>query len=394
MKSDGKAHLVTYTAGTVDIYVVTTDGRLVKGTYTTPDSVQEYVDDINSQIETSGSSVVTNPINTLENPGVDEDTEESVLATDTGDIEVFSFEYPGDIVFESVNSNPVEMKIIKNSPNYRFNAISVVSSNPLVASAVISIDASSNYKIKITPKGKGSAVLRMIHGGSSPVSLNVTVEEGTVPGTYSPNLDYDGTYGVSLKTFEYTTIKIKVASQGVYDAMTFSAPDKIRVTKEGYNSSTKLATLKIEQRGRRSGHVYVNYDTESLSISVACRFWLEFEDLDEFKLGRGASRSILMYPIDDTVKMSEVWIRASKGYVEIGQITATRDDNGRRAFKVPITCIEVGPADNPKIETLEAGLNSEGDVQINLSCVGEDIPPTGISFNKSSTKVTLFNNNQ
>lgn len=392
---DSSGHVITYTAGVVDLYAVTTDGRLVKGTYSTPSSLEGYLEDLNNQIEESGGVVVAE-VDPLEDLKVDEDTQESVLAESTIDDMVFSLEGSGEVVFDSAADDPEDIRIKKSSSNYRINSICVISDNPKVATAEVFIDANSQYFLRVTPTGKGSTVIRMVCGGAAPVSVNVNVTGGTAV-TYSPNLEYNGVYGVTLSAYEYALVNVKVKSQGVYDDLELTVPEtcigRIIPTKEGYNASTKIATIKIELRARVSGYVYLNYGTEKLMISVANRFWLKFKDPDEnFELGRGASRDIVIFPLDDSIKMSEVWLDATKGYVSIGKARADIVD-GKRAFIVPITCLRAGSADDPLTETLQAGIEGEEDISLDFRCVTKDIPPEGIAFNVSSISVNLPDNN-
>jgi len=393
---DSSGHVITYTAGVVDLYAVTTDGRLVKGTYSTPSSLEGYLEDLNNQIEESGGVVVAE-VDPLEDLKVDEDTQESVLAESTSDDMVFSLDGSGDVVFDSPSDDPEEIKINKSSSNYRINSACVISDNPKVATAEVFIDTNSQYFLKITPTGKGSTVIRMVCGGATPVSVNVSVTGGTAV-TYSPNLEYSGTYGVTLSAYEYALVNVKVKSQGVYDDLELTVPEtcigRIIPTKEGYNASTKIATIKIELRARVSGYVYLNYGTEKLMISVANRFWLKFKDPDgNFELGRGASRDIVIFPLDESIKMSEVWLDATRGYVSIEKARAGIVD-GKRAFIVPITCLRAGSADDPLTETLRAGIEGEEDISLDFRCITKDIPPESIAFNVSSISVNLPDNNK
>lgn len=392
---DSSGHVITYTAGVVDLYAVTTDGRLVKGTYSTPSSLEGYLEDLNNQIEESGGQVIA-VVDPLEDLKVDEDTQESVLAESTSDDMIFSLESSEDVVFDSASDGPEDIKILKSSSNYRINSICAISDNPKVATAVVFFDENSQYFLRITPTGKGSTVVRMVCGGAPPISVNVSVTGGTAT-TYSPNLEYNGTYGVTLNAYEYALVNVKVKTQDVFNDLELSVLEsctgKIIPTKEEYNASTKIATIKIELRARVSGYVYFNYGTEKLMISVANRFWLKFKDPDgNFELGRGASRDIVIFPLDDSIKMSEVWLDATRGYVSIGKAKAGIVDE-KRAFIVPITCLRAGSADDPLTETLRAGIEGEEDISLDFRCVTKDIPPESIAFNLPSVSVTLPDDN-
>ena len=386
---DETGHLKSYTAGVVTIYAVTTDGRLAQETVTTPSTLGE------------GYAISTN---TFEEPEVDEN-KESVLAADTTEDILFHFSSDSDtVVFSSPGSNPKQVDIVRESLNFDLTSMSVISTNPNVATATVAYSVGGGQITRlyseITPVGKGSAEIKLLYGGAPVASMPVTVEGGTET-AWSPNLEYINTYGVSLNVFEYANVKIKVKSQTVYNQMTVATHKGeveagetmvgLIATKTGYNSSTKEATIKIELREHKNGIVCVRYGSEELILSVANRYWLKFEHYDSFEIGKGATRDAVLYPVDETIKLSDVWVMVDENAnidkcVSVGALRADVV-NGKRAFIVPVTYIKEGEG------RLKAGAMGRTDIYLNFTCIAADIPPQSIEFSSPSIEVSLGGEN-
>lgn len=361
---DRDGYLQTFTSGSVTIYAVTVDGRLVSETFL-------------AQASSSGSPITPEP-----EPEIDTTLRE---AQDTSDSIVLTFENHIPVEFESPDSESFSVGIVKGSHNFYIGNVTCISENPGVATIRGILDMSTgNMAAEITPKGKGSTIVRVVCGGAEDF-LEVNVNDGNVATT--PKLEYNGQYGVSLNIYEYTEIEFKVDSKGTYDNLVLSVTDgkesDIEVTSVGYTASTGLARIRVALKAHTSGYVYVSYGTERLVFSIANRFNLKFEDISNFTLGVGATRYIKIFPLDDTIKVSSVLVYSQNSTVEVSQpIEETDKDTGKRYFLVGITYRKSGQ------DILIAHRKGDSDIYLDFNCEAKSIPASSISFNTNSTIIT------
>ncbi len=354
-------YLQTFTSGSVTIYAVTTDGRLVSETF-------------RAQASSSGSPVTPEP-----EPEIDTTLRE---AQDTSDSVILTFENHLPVMFESPDSDPVSINIVKGSHNFDLRNVACISENPGVATINGYYDnGTGNMTAEITPKGKGSTIVRVVCGGAEDF-LEVSVNDGNVATT--PKLEYNGQYGASLNIYEYTEIEFKVDSKETYNNLEFSVTNgresEIEIMGGGYTASTGLARIKVALKAHASGYVYVSYGTERLVFSIANRFNLRFEDINNFTLGVGATRYIKIFPLDDTIKVSSVRVYSQNGTVEVSQpIEETDKDTGKRYFLVGITYRKSGQ------DILIAHRKGDDDIYLDFNCETKSIPASSISFNTNST---------
>ena len=129
-----------------------------------------------------------------------------------------------------------------------------------------------------------------------------------------------------------------------------------------------------------SGYVYVTYGSERLIFSIANRFNLKFEDVNNFSLGVGASRDIKIYPLDDTVKASEVQVFSENNNVTISSVTngGVEPETGKRFFLVKVAYRRSGN------DMLIAKRKGDDDIYLDFSCEAKSIPAQSISFNQNS----------
>ena len=357
-------YLQTFTSGTVVIYAVTTDGRLTSATYTT---------------QTSGSSV---PIEPEPETPVDTTLKE---AEDTSDDLILSFDRTTPVEFDSPESDPITVDIIKGSHNFYLTDVTCISENPGVATAQASFNMNNgDMDVTITPKGKGSTIIRIVCGGAED-SLDVNVFGGSSATT--PKLEYNGQYGVSLNVYEYTEISFKVSSNAVYQALEYSVSqgreDKIVVEGGNYNSTTGVATIRVALKDHISGYVYVTYGTERLIFSIANRFNLKFENIHNFVLGVGATRYIKIYPLDDTIKASSINVYSERGNVTVSSVEngGVEQDTGKRFFLVEVKYQRAGQ------DMLIASRKGDDDIYLDFTCEAKSVPAQSINFNTNSITI-------
>ena len=357
-------YLQTFTSGTVTIYAVTTDGRLTSATYTT---------------QAAGSSTSVDP-----EPDVPVDTTLKE-AEDTSDDLILSFDRTTPVEFDSPESAPITVDIIKGSHNFYLTDVTCISENPGVATAQASFNMSNgDMDVTITPKGRGSTIVRIVCGGAED-SLDVNVFGGSNATT--PKLEYDGQYGVSLNVYEYTEIRFKVSSNAVYQALEYSVSqgreDKIVVEGGNYNSTTGVATIRVALKDHISGYVYVTYGTERLVFSIANRFNLKFENIHNFVLGVGATRYIKIYPLDNTIKASSINVYSERNNVIVSSVEngGVEQDTGKRFFLVEVKYRRAGQ------DMLIASRKGDDDIYLDFTCEATSVPAQSINFNTNSITI-------
>ena len=357
-------YLQTFTSGTVTIYAVTADGRLTSATYTT---------------QAAGSSTPVTP-----EPDVPVDTTLKE-AEDTSDDLILSFDRTTPVEFDSPESAPITVDVIKGSHNFYLTDVTCISENPGVATAQASFNISNgDMDVTITPKGKGSTVVRIVCGGAED-SVDVNVFGGSNATT--PKLEYDGQYGVSLNVYEYTEISFKASSSSVYQALEYSVSqgreDKITVEGGNYNSTTGVATIRVALKDHISGYVYVTYGTERLIFSIANRFNLKFEDIHNFVLGVGATRYIKIYPLDNTIKASSINVYSERNNVIVSSVEngGIEPDTGKRFFLVEVKYRRAGQ------DMLIASREGDDDIYLDFTCEATSVPAQSINFNTNSITI-------
>lgn len=351
-------YLQTYTSGNVVIYAVTADGRLATETFSTKSTSD--TEPVQPEPET--------PINT-----------ELREAQDTSDDIILSFDTGEGVSFDSPDSDPIEIGIHKESHNFDLRDVVCISENPGVATAQAFYNMSNgNMGVTITPVGKGNTVIRIVCGGAED-SLSVSVLGGTVPAT--PKLQYSGVYGASLNIYEFTELEFKADSMETFDAIDVTTSnEKIEWLGGGYNRSTGIGYIKVALKDHVSGYVYVKYGTEKLIFSIANRFNLKFENINDFSLGIGASRSIKIYPLDDTVKASSVQVYSERNNVFTSEVTdgGIEPETGKRFFLVEVKYYKAGR------DILVAHRKGDDDIYLDFNCEATTIPAQSISFNINS----------
>ena len=355
--------LRTNVSGAVTIYAVTTDGRLASSVFTT---------------QSSG----TTPINPEPDVPVDTTIKE---AQDTSDDIILLFDRQNAVDFSTPDDSPISVSIIKGSHNFDLSDVVCISENPGVATIEASYNmGSGSMGAAITPKGKGSTVVRIVCGGAED-SLEVNVLDGAVATT--PNLEYYNQYGVSLNIYEYTDIRFIAGSNSIYQALEYNVSsgreDKIIVEALNYDTSSGIATIRITLKDHVSGYVYVTYGTERLVFSVANRFNLKFEDINNFSLGIGAERYIKIYPLDNTIKASSVQVYSQNLNVSVSDILeeGIEQETGKRYFLVKITYRRAGS------DILIAHRAGDDDIYLDFVCEAKSIPAQSISFNTNSITI-------
>lgn len=350
--------LKTYSTGNITVYAVTTDGRLASTDFATV------------------SSEGTTPIEPEPEIPVDTTLKEAQDITD--DI-VLEFSNRSDIVFESPESDPISRDINKISHNFDIRDVVCISENPGVATIQAYYNMSNgNMNAVITPVGKGSTVVKILCGAESD-SINVSVLEGTTPAT--PHLTYKGMTGASLNIYEYTEISYGCDSLDVYENLSVTGnKEGIEIQDQGYIVGEQTARFTVALTDHVSGYVYVTYGSERLIFSIANRFNLKFEDVNNFSLGVGASRDIKIYPLDDTVKASEVQVFSENNNVTISSVTngGVEPETGKRFFLVTVTYRRSGN------DMLIAKRKGDDDIYLDFSCEAKSIPAQSISFNQNS----------
>ena len=92
----------------------------------------------------------------------------------------------------------------------------------------------------------------------------------------------------------------------------------------------------------------------------------------------------MIYPLDDTIKASSVWVHAqnsSNPAVYIDDIVEGTDNNGKRVFFVSVTYRREGQ------EVLIASRKGDDDIYLDLECEATSIPAQSISFNQNSITI-------
>ena len=355
--------LRTYSPGEVTIYAVTTDGRLAQSIY---------------RVGSSSGSVT--PIEPEPETPIDTTPRE---AQDITDDVVLEFSDKSDITFDSPASSPTVREITRLTHNFDLRDVVCTSENPGVATIQGSYNMNTGtLSATITPVGKGDTVVRVVCGAESD-SLNVSVLDGTDATT--PHITYKDMTGASLNIYEYTRISFTCDSSEIFQELSITGnKEGIEVSDPTYNDSTHAGSFKVTLTDHVSGYVYVDYGQERLKFSIANRFNLKFENIQDFRLGIGATRKVMIYPLDDTIKASSVWVHAqnsSNPAVYIDDIVEGTDNNGKRVFFVSVTYRREGQ------EVLIASRKGDDDIYLDLECEATSIPAQSISFNQNSITI-------
>lgn len=356
---NSSGYLQTYTSGNVVIYAVTADGRLATEAFST----------------TATSD--TEPIQPDPETPVDTTLKE---AQDTSDDIILSFDTSGPVSFDSPDDDPMDIRISKESHNFDLRDVVCISENPGVVTAQAYFNMSNgDMGVTITPVGKGNTVVRIVCGGGQD-SLEVSVSDGTVPETQK--IQYNGQYGVSLNIYEFTRIEFKADSMETFNSCEITtSKDKIELTGEKeYNSTSHIGWVGVALKDHVSGYVYVRYGTERLVFSVANRFNLKFENINNFNLGVGSTRYIKIYPLDDTIKASSIQVYSERGNVSVSGVTegGVEPETGKKFFLVGVTYHRSGQ------DVLVAHRKGDDDIYLDINCEATSIPAQSISFNINS----------
>ena len=344
------------------IYAVTTDGRLAQSIYRV--GLSESVTPVEPEPET--------PIDTTPRE-----------AQDITDDVVLEFSDKSDITFDSPASSPAIREITRLTHNFNLRDVVCTSENPCVATILGTYNINTGtMSATITPVGKGDTVVRVVCGAESDI-LNVSVLDGT--DATIPHIAYKNMTGASLNIYEYTRINFTCDSSEIFQELSITGNNEgIEVSDFTYDDSTHTGSFKVTLTGHVSGYVYVDYGQERLKFSIANRFNLKFENIQDFRLGIGATRKVMVYPLDDTIKASSVWVHAQNSNnpaVYIDDIVEGTDNNGKRAFFVSVTYRREGQ------EVLIASRKGDDDIYLGLECEATSIPAQSISFNQNSITI-------
>ncbi len=353
----------TFTAGNVTYYAVTTDGRLAMATGQTKDTATgwEPID--------PHSLLPVNP--------VDDTPREATAGGDSG--VQLGFEDKAPIVFNSSTDEPVRRKVRKGGTTFSLSSISCAVEKPGIVSATCVIYEGS-LSVQVTPLKKGTTKVYVFYGGTADY-VNVEVLEGE---DYVPSISYKDTTGVSLNAFEYKEVEFKAISQGIYDGVLYSSDNsKIVVDKGNYDPLTGVGTFLVTLKDKVSGKVTLQYNTERLEFQIVNRYNLAFENVSNFILGVGATRYIKIYPLDDLIQDTEVFVSSQNGNVEVGSVTESRDSVGKRVFVVPVTYKSPGP------DILIASRKGDLDIYLEFDCEAKSIPASSINFNTDSINLNI-----
>jgi hypothetical protein len=353
----------TFTAGTVTYYAVTTDGRLARETVQTKDTITgwEPID--------PHSLLPVNPV---------DDTPREAAAGDDSGVQL-GFEDKAPITFDSSADEPVRRKIRKGGTTFSLSSISCAVEKPGIVSATCVIYEDS-LSVQVTPLKKGTTKVYVLYGGTADY-VNVEVLEGE---DHIPSISYKDSTGVSLNAFEYKEVEFRAISQGIYDEVLYNSDNsKILVDKGNYDPLTGTGTFLVTLKDKVSGKVTLQYNTEHLEFQVVNRYNLAFEDVSNFILGVGATRYIKIYPLDDLIQDSEVYVSSQNGNVTVGTISESRDSVGKRVFIVPVTYKSSGP------DVLIASRKGDIDIYLEFDCEAASIPASSVSFNTDSINLTI-----
>lgn len=353
----------TFTAGNVTYYAVTTDGRLAMTAGVTKDTITgwEPID----------------PHSLLPVDSVDDTPKEASAGGDSG-IQL-GFEDKAPIVFSSTASEPVRRKIRKGGTTYSLSSISCAVEKPGIVSATCVIYEGS-LSVQITPLKKGTTKVYVLYGGTADY-VSVEVLEGE---DHIPSISYKDTAGVSLNAFEYKEVEFKAINQGVFDGVMYSSDNsKIMVDKGNYDPLTGIGTFLVTLKDKVSGKVTLQYNIERLEFQIINRYNLAFENVSNFILGVGATRYVKIYPLDDLIQDSEVFVSSQNGNVEVGLVTESRDSAGKRVFTVPVTYKSPGP------DVLVASRKGDLDIYLEFDCEAKSVPASSINFNTDSINLNI-----
>lgn len=353
----------TFTAGNVTYYAVTTDGRLAMATGQTKDTATgwEPID--------PHSLLPVNPV---------DDTPKEASAGDDAGVQL-GFEDKAPVVFNSSADEPVRRKVRKGGTTFSLNSISCSVEKPGIVSATCVIYEGS-LSVQITPLKKGTTKVYVFYGGTADY-VNVEVLEGE---DYVPSISYKDVSGVSLNAFEYKEVEFKAISQGVYDGILYSSDNsKIVVDKGNYDPLTGIGTFLVTLKDKVSGKVTLQYNTERLEFQIVNRYNLAFENVSNFILGVGATRYVKIYPLDNLIQDSEVFVSSQNGNVEVGSVTESRDSVGKRVFVVPVTYKSPGP------DVLVASRKGDLDIYLEFDCEAKSVPASSINFNTDSINLNI-----
>ena len=353
----------TFTAGNVTYFAVMTDGRLAMASGQTKDTATgwEPID----------------PHSLLPVDSVDDTPKEASAGSDSG--VQLGFEDKAPVVFNSSADEPVRRKIRKGGTTYSLSSISCAVEKPGIVSATCVIYEGS-LSVQITPLKKGTTKVYVLYGGTADY-VNVEVLEGE---DHIPSISYKDTTGVSLNVFEYKEVEFKAISQGVYDGVLYSSDNsKIVVDKGNYDPLTGIGTFLVTLKDKVSGKVTLQYNIERLEFQIVNKYNLAFENVSNFILGVGATRYVKIYPLDDLIQDSEVFVSSQNGNVEVGSVTESRDSVGKRVFVVPVTYKSPGP------DVLVASRKGDLDIYLEFDCEAKSVPASSIRFNTDSINLNI-----
>ena len=356
-----EGRLRTYTEGGLAVYAVLADGRLAYWSGMTKDTITGYV-----------PTYYQPPVEPVDN--TPKESSGSGEKLDLG----FEDKYP--ITFENNASEPVNRRIKKGGTNFSLSSVKCAVEKPGIVSATCVMISGELY-VHITPQKKGTTKVYVLYGGTNDY-VDVEVLNGDV---HVPSISYKDVTGVSLNVFEYVEVPFYASGQGVYDATFISSDNsKIVVDKAGYDVVTSTGKFLVTLKDKVSGKVTLTYNnTEILEFQVVNKYNLAFENTGNFILGIGATRYVKIYPLDDLIKASEVFVSSKNGNVEVGSVMESKDTSGKRVFVVPITYKSPGP------DVLVASRKGDTDIYLEFDCQAQSVRATSISFNTGSINLDL-----
>ena len=365
-------YLRTYKPGSATIYAVTTDGRLASMEFTARERPEPV---ITRQEQVEEEEEEEAPVDTTTRPAGDSE----------GFVDIY-FNNTNSVVFDSPSTSPISRTLQCNNTTVDLNLVRFYSTNPSVVSVTKSYNSSTKtVSATMTPVGKGEARVYFVYGGYSDY-LNTVVNSGeNLPNTSV--LEYtENKTGATLNLYEFTTFGFRVLGSDVNESeiQLSSSTSGIEVQKGSpfYNGETYRIFVTL--KSRTSGEVYVRYRDSELIYNIVNRYSLEFEDVNNFALGIGATRNVLLYPLDDLVKLSEISVYSKNEKVSVDRISEAKDSTGRRVFIVPIRYLESGH------DTLVASRRGDSDdVYLEFDCEAKSVRASAINFNLSSINLRL-----
>ncbi len=360
----------TYKPGSATLYAVTTDGRLAMLECTAQERPEPVITTTVQQEESEPSAPIDTTVHS---------------ATKTDWVVDIHFENTSPVIFESSESSPIFRSVLRGDTTIDISQVQFYSSDPGVISVLREYNASEKtIAAKITPVGRGSARVYFTYGGYSNY-LNVIVNSGEEV-SKSYKLSYLESRGATLSPYEYTTIRFGVSGDSISDSdiNLISSSSGIIVEKTNPFISSGIATMKVTSTSKISGTVSARCGDEELVFSIVNRYNLEFENIKGFVLGKGATRNILLYPLDNLIRLSEVSVTSENENVSIGRITESKDKDGKRVFLVPITYLQSG---HDTLIAHRAG--DRNDIYLEFDCEAKSVKATSIRFNTDSINIEL-----